>query len=346
MPLEIIPVTTRSQMETFLELPLQLYDSAAKHKIVPPKLEQSLFNPTANPFLHHTFWECYLALEDKIPSGRIAAMIDEEFPEKNTGFFGFFECRSSGQAAPALLNAAEKWLAANGKTEITGPVSMSTCANVGLLIEGFEQENPFFLSYNPPYYQHFLNVAGYKKLTDFYAYTWLNSNKTSDRLYRISSRLKKAPDIKIRTISYKQLKSEAEAFLAIYNSSMVKNWGHTPLTHDEAKYILASHRRQVPPEFFLFVEVRQLPAALCMAIPHRQSSSMRLAVLAARPEFNHLGLSALLVAEIIQTAHKYHLSSAELSYVQENNTAVNNLIQKDVGSKITKRYRLYSKQLK
>jgi GNAT superfamily N-acetyltransferase len=345
MSVEIIPVKGYHDFKVFLQLPLLLYPENERSKILPPRVLQDKFNPNLNPFLRHIAWQPFLAVQGENPVGRIVASIDEHFPREKTGFFGFWETIDDRKVAGALFRAAEEWLKQRGKEEIIGPVDLTPSDNLGLLIEGYALPNYFYLTFNQPCYQKLIEQSGYSKFLDLFSYSWQSNQPVSQRLLRISARLKRAKNLTIRPIRYRKADDDAKAFLSIYNSAMVQNWGHVPLTLDEVKYIITMHRRQVKPEYFLFAEANGVPAGMCMAIPHPPTHCLRLALLAVHPEFNHLGISAILIMEIMQTALNAGLTCAELSYVEEHNKAVNKLIQEDIGSKAAKRYRLYTKKL-
>ncbi|MDS1030853.1 GNAT family N-acetyltransferase [Bacillota bacterium LX-D] len=348
MALEIHPVQRARDFNLFWQLEKNLYSPAERSKLPPLEITKKKLNPRFNQFLQHISWQCYLAFLNNKVIGRIIASHDHYLADQSIGFFGLWEVDNNFEAAQGLLKAAENWLQKQGKKQIVGPVTLSTADNLGLLVEGFEQQNPFFLSYNHPYYQDLLEKAGYRKLHDLYAYHWSSSQQISPRLHKISLRLQKSKQVIIRPIRFNKLREEAEKFLSIYNSAMVENWGYTPLTLGEVSHILHDFRKRFKPEFCLFAEVKEAPAGLCLAVPDQNNGTkraVRLAILAVSPEFNHLGLSALLVTEMISYVKKKGFQQAELSFIQEGNQVVNKLIQEDVGSSIIKRYRLYTKEL-
>lgn len=342
---EIKPVRTRVEWNDFLGLPSLIYSNSELAKLVPPEMIDRKFNKRYNPFLAHIEWNAFLAQKNHQVLGRIVASIDHLCPEPDWGFFGFFECVKDKSVACKLLQAAANWLKEHHRTSIYGPISLSTSDNLGCLVEGFREPNPYYLPYNPPYYHDLLISSGYDAFHDLYAYSWENSQELSERLIRIGNRLRKSSKVNIRPVNYRRLRREAQFLHHIYNRAMVNNWGHVPLTEEEAYFILASHRRLIPPEYFLWAEVEGKPVGLCMAQPNFTNSSMRLILLAVKPEYNHLGLSALLITTLLQITRRDKITKGELSFVQEGNMIVNKLIQQDAGSVVSKRYRLYKKAL-
>lgn len=96
--------------------------------------------------------------------GRICAHLDHRYSRfhsqpgtpDSTGFFGFFECEQDPEAAAALVDAAETWLAAHGCTQMLGPVSFTFLDEAGLLVDGDTAPPTMLMAYNPPYYRSLL----------------------------------------------------------------------------------------------------------------------------------------------------------------------------------------------
>ena len=99
MALEIRPVESKKELETFLHVPWTL-GMKSDPLWVPPLLDdyRRLLDPKKSPFLKHGEAKCFLALQDGAPVGRVSAQIDTDFDkqwpdEKGVAFFGFFDCK-------------------------------------------------------------------------------------------------------------------------------------------------------------------------------------------------------------------------------------------------------------
>ena len=80
MALEIRPVLTKKELETFLHVPWTL-GMKSDPLWVPPLLDdyRRLLDPAKSPFLKHGEAQCFLALQDGVPAGRISAQTDADF---------------------------------------------------------------------------------------------------------------------------------------------------------------------------------------------------------------------------------------------------------------------------
>src|SRR5437870_13838431 len=108
MPLEIRPVQSKNELETFLHVPWTL-GMKRDPLWVPPLLDdhRRLLDPKKSPFLHHGEIACFLALRDGVPVGRISAQTDHDFDrqwpaETGVAVFGFFDSQDDPESERAL----------------------------------------------------------------------------------------------------------------------------------------------------------------------------------------------------------------------------------------------------
>ena len=139
--LEIVPVTNKRQLNTFIKVPWKIYRGDPNW--VPPLLieQRTTLNTKKNPFFLHSRIQNYLAYRDGIPVGRISAIVDDnynEFQKAKSGFFGFFESINDKNVSRALLSAAAKWIREQGMNRMLGPTNPSTNYVLGLLTDAFE----------------------------------------------------------------------------------------------------------------------------------------------------------------------------------------------------------------
>ena len=94
MSVEVEPVTSRSALREFIELPYRLH-SNAEQWIPPLRIERRLFlDRRLNAFFRHGDAELFLAERDGVVVGRISAQYDDAFNayhDNRWGMFGFLE---------------------------------------------------------------------------------------------------------------------------------------------------------------------------------------------------------------------------------------------------------------
>ncbi len=272
MPLEIRPVESKKDLETFLHVPWTL-GMKSDPNWIPPLLDdyRRSLNPKKSPFLKHGEVNCFLAFQDGDPVGRISAQTDADFDkqwpaEKGVAFFGFFDSRNDPAVATALFDAAGAWARSKGRTRLRGPFTLDSKGEVGVLIDGFDTPPRIGMPHNRPYVGALIESAGLAKAKDFYAW-WYTSGHIDERTRRIAERTLELPNVRVRPMDLAQFQREVDIVRDVYNSAWSQNWNFTPFTSDELAIIATEYKMFVDPEIALVAEVDGKPAAMCFAIP-------------------------------------------------------------------------------
>lgn len=374
MSLTIIPVVTEAELSTFVDLPWAIH---AQHPLWTPsikKQDKELLSPHAHAFWQTARRELFLALRDGRPVGRVAAIIDEkynDFAGQTCGAFGFFECEHDPEAAAALMQAAEKYLAAEGATFMRGPLNPSTNYTCGILVDGFELAPALLMPWNPPYYPEMLEQIYFRKEQDLFAYLMERERLSlPEHLTREVARLKNEDRFTCRVSSRATLSSDIRIMLELYRDSWAENWGFSSLSEKEAEQRVHELKDILDPNFFVLFFHNGQPAAGMVALPDltpllrrlngklglmapwhlwRSRSEMRgayrLILFGIRKEFRLFGLPLLLLDYMLDQARKnIDFTQIEGSWVLEDNVAINDLIE-DFSGRITKRYRIYRREI-
>lgn len=367
MSLEVLvaPVTSRSQLTGFLRFPHAVY--AGNDYWVPPvEKEQMVRFSKNNPFFRHGKAKLFLALIDHEIVGRIAAFVDFLAADSETGYFGFFETINDVSVARKLVGAVTEWLAREGKTLIVGPVAFNTNGEAGLLVEGFQEMPHYMLPYNPPYYQQLLETLGFTKAQDLFCYTSHPGQAVQERLFKVAERAGRVSGLTLRRLNLRNIPQEAKVVQQIYNTSLADTWGFIPLTLEEVQSILLGLRPYADPDLLLVAEISGHPAALCFSVPDLSplvkktggklnatefnnfpatSSKVRVAWLAVTPCYRRKGLESLLMLKTMKTILHKNYAGAEMSTIAESNKAMNSILTSVFDCQVTKRYRVYGKEI-
>jgi hypothetical protein len=194
------------------------------------------------------------------------------------------------------------------------------------------------------------------------------------RVAKAHQEVKALPEVRLRTLSMKNLDAELGLVLAIQDDAWRDNWGHVSLTPLELKKAVEGIKLVVDQELAILAEINGVPAAMCIALPNLneaardlhgklfpfgwakliyrlkvgQPKTARLCLLGIKKEFRNVkrygGLALAMVAEIQQRGHKLGVEWGELSWTLEDNAPVNLLIRSMRG-KLYKKYRVYEKAL-
>ncbi len=370
--LEIIPVTSKRELNAFIKLPWKIYKGDPYW--VPPLLmeQKGLLDTEKNPFFMHSEIQSYLARRDGQLVGRISAIIDHnynDFQKEKTGFFGFFESIDDEAVSRALFAKAEKWIRDRGMNRILGPANPSTNNNLGLLIDAFDKSPVLQMPYNPEYYVKLVEDCGLKKAHDLYAYYMEDIIPISDKIQRVAELVRKRKNVTVRAANLKKLQEEIKLIKIVYNDAWERNWGFVPWTDEELEHTAEDLKMAAIPDLILFAYVNGELAGWALSLPDlnqamkrikngrlfplgllkllwysRKVDMLRVLNLGVRKKFQGLGLDAIFYYETYTRANKHGFHRGEASWILEDNLPMRNAIE-NWGAKIYKTYRLFSKKV-
>ena len=355
----------------FLRLPFSLY--RGDPCFVPPLFsERRRFFDPSNPLFAFTEARYFLLCDDQgRPIGRISAHINRrhnDFTGERTGFFGFFECIPSPDAAARLFAAAEDDLRARGMTTIRGPFNFSTNEECGFLAEGFDRPPAVMMPYNPPAYPAWAEALGYRLARRLLGFEIRSGGEVPARMARLSEPLRKRMGVTIRSIDPARFEAEVATVFALYNRIWEANWGFVPMTEEEFRYAAAEIRTVADPGLVLLAEKDGEAVGFAFTLPdinavlqrmrgrilpfgwiwfmarRRLVRRVRILMLGVLPAYRRKGLDTLLYHETAQRciARGYH--DGEASWILEDNQSMRRPMER-AGGTISKVYHLYEKAL-
>lgn len=376
-PITVRPVRTKRDLMQFIKFPFRLYRDDPNW--VPPLLfeRKAFFNPRKNPFYRHAEVELFLAERGGEVVGTISAHINythNEFHNEQVGFFGFLEVIRDYQVAKALLDTACAWVARRGMTAIRGPMNFSTNEECGLLVDGFDSPPVVFMTYNPPYYQEFLERYGMAKAMDLWAYK-LDIEAVGRDMSGLPPKLRRVVDLAlkrghftVRNANIKDFENELARLKAIYNAAWQKNWGFVPMSEEEIDHLARGIKPWVDPDLIFVAEVGGKPVGVSITLPdmnqpllhmngrlfpfgwlkflwyRRKIHICRVFAMGVLEEYRGLGIDAVFYYLTAKAAIPKGYTMAEMSWILETNTMMNRAIR-FLGGKVYKTYRIYEKAL-
>jgi len=361
-------------LASFIDFGHELYKD---NKNYVPELfiaQRDLLSPGKHPFHDHSVVQLFLAYEGDKITGRIAAILNNNhntFNKANDGFFGFFDCINDDETASQLFAAAEKWLKEKGVHSMIGPVNLSTNETCALLIEGFDTPPVAMMTYNEPYYRGLLERQGFQKKMDLIAYHFVVAERDERRLKTvdmIKDRLEKR-GIVFRPINLKKFKEETDQIREIYNSAWDKNLGFVPMTENEFKYLAKDLKMILDKDFCTVAEHNGKMVGFSLAIPdvnhilikikkgrlfptgifkllfqRKSIKKIRIITLGVVEGYRKMGIETVFYADIIKQVQRKGITTAEASWVLEDNFLMNKAIQ-DINGKPYKKYRIFEKHI-
>jgi len=345
------PAADSASLAEFIDVPWNLYGDDPQW-IPPLKVErQEALSPKA-PFFAHAQWQGWVAYDNGKPMGRISAQIDDLYEPRygeSVGFFGFIDAPDNQEMFNALFTHAQDWLKARDRTRMLGPFNLGVNQEVGLLVEGFDKPPYFMMGHNAPYHSARIEDAGLVGVQDMLAYLM-------------------DPDYK------KNLDAELEAMRDIFNDAWANNWSFVPFTKEEFTAVGKELLMITPQNFLSVAEIDGRPVAFIVLLPNVNAiikdlngsllpfgwakllwrlkaqplSSGRVPLMGVRREFHNTklgpGLAYALIESVKGPALSKGMTEVELSWILESNKGMCGIIE-SLGGYVSKRYRMYSKDL-
>lgn len=367
-------VSSPSMLASFIDFGHELYKD---NKNYVPELfiaQRDLLTPGKHPFHDHSVVQTFLAYDGNKIVGRIAAILNNNhntFNKANDGFFGFFDCINDDETASLLIGAAGKWLKEKGVHSMIGPVNLSTNETCALLVEGFDTPPVAMMTYNEPYYRPLLEKMGFQKKMDLIAYHFVVAERDERRLKtvdQIKARIEKRGII-FRPINLKKFKEETDQIREIYNSAWDKNLGFVPMTEKEFKYLAKDLKMILDKDFCTVAEHNGRMVGFSLAIPdvneilirikkgrlfptgifkllfqRKSIKRIRIITLGVIEGYRKMGIETVFYADIIKQVVRKGITTAEASWVLEDNYLMRKAIE-DINGKPYKKYRIFEKQI-
>lgn len=358
----------------FIKFPWKIYRHDPNW--VPPLLmeRKEFLDPKKNPFFHHAEVAFFMAYRGEEAVGRIAAIdnkLHNDYHGESVGFFGLFECVNDQAVADALLNQAKEFLKGRGLAAMRGPANFSSNDEWGLLVDSFDRPPVILMTYNPAYYVPLLEKHGLKKVKDVVAHYLEAPKEVPERIRRGVELILKRNEFTVRKINMKDFDNEVKRIKAIYNAAWEKNWGFIPMTDAEFDFMAKQMKQIVDPDFILIAEHKGNPVAFSLTIPNLnealikihdgklfpfglikllwhsrkgQIRSVRVVTLGITKEHRNSGIDTVFYHKCFEEGLKKGVHWAELSWILEDNTAMNRALER-LGGRIYKTYRILEMSL-
>ena len=372
---EVREVSGRKSLNEFIRVPWSIYRNDPNW--VPPLIfeRKEAFSPK-HPYFRHASWKAWIAYQDGIPVGRISAQIDQlhqQQYENKTGFFGLIEAPDDDTIFTALFEAAEGWLTNQGMQNVSGPFNLGINQEIGILVDGFDSPPYFMMGHAPTYYDPAIKKCGYQQAQDLLAYELDSDSLTIPRV--MQSLIKRSNDrIQVRNLDRKNKDAELESMRDIFNDAWQNNWNFVPFTREEFRAVGKELLMILPEEFINIAAIDGQDSAFVVLLPNineaikslngrllpfgwakllwrlkvKFPTSGRVPLMGVRQKHQNTlygpALAYMTIKGAIDAGISRGIHRAELSWILDHNHGVRHIIE-SVGGEISKRYRMYEKEL-
>lgn len=371
MPIEIKPVSTKSDLRQFIYLPEKLYSQRPTwvHPIYMD--EWKFYDPKENTSLAHCDTVKFLAYSNSNCVGRIMGIIPHPYNTLHnvkTARFFQLECIDDPEVSSALLKAVESWAKEKGMDTLIGPFGFSDKDPQGIQVEGFEHLPVIATPTNPPYLEKLILKEGFSPLLDCVSYKLMIPEQIPEFYERIFSRALR--NNKVRMIEFRK-RSELKPYIVpvfrLINETYKDLFGFVPL---EEKEMFEMAKRYLPildPAFVkVIVDEADVPVAFVISMPDmskgiqkakgrlfpfgfihilnsgKKTQQLDLLLGAVKDKYQGRGLTSMLGIRLMETARKRGLTYMDSHLILESNLKMRAEVER-LGGTVYKRYRVYRK---
>jgi hypothetical protein len=335
-------------------------------------------DPRKDPVHRHADVALFTAWKDGHLVGRTSATIDRAWLDTwkdQTGHFGYFDTIDDLDVARALLEKAEEWLGKRGMKRVNGPMSLNANQEIGVLVEGFEHPPVIDMAHSRPYQGALAERCGYTKEKDLWCWRYLKETGFNERTQKAWESVQKLPEVRLRSVDKKRMRSELGTIMEIYNETWAGKWGYVPISSAELDKMADDLSLVLDPDIAFIAEIDGKAGGMCIMVPDlneaiadlggslfplgwakllwrtkvKHPKGARLILLGVREEFRknmkrYGTLSAAMYVEVAKRGLGKGYTWAELSWTREDDAPIN-LGIRSMGAKVYKKYRVYEKKL-
>ncbi|WP_289734018.1 N-acetyltransferase [Paramuribaculum intestinale] len=354
MSIEIRSVSPdRKELKKYVKFGIDLY--RGNDCYVPPLIFEEIetLMPSKNPAFDFCEAQSFMALRDGVPAGRITAIINRVVNErtgKREARFGFVDFVDDAEVVDALFRAAEEWSRQRGMTEMVGPMGFTDMDHEGMLIDGFDELGTMATIYNYPYYPVHMERMGYKPDVDWVEYRMTVPDSVPDRYLRIASLVERKYGFKtLHYTSRSRLKADyGRAIFDLINVAYDGLYGYSPLSDRQIDYYIDKYLGILRLDCIsVVVDKDGKLVAFGISIPsfsralqrsggrlwplgwyhllkaiHGKNDVVDLMLVAVSPEYQNMGVNAMVFADLLPTYIKNGYKFAESNLELADNASV------------------------
>ena len=373
--MRVVRASTSALLAQFIDLPSALY--ANDRNWVPPYRRDVAHTVSRrrNPFFQVADIQHFVAFDGAgRPAGRVAACIHPAYNNRFSrryAFFGFFESIANSGVAGALLGEVERWADERGMEAVAGPCSYCPTQDAGLLVEGFNSPPALLQPYNPPYYDRLIRDAGYEPFLSIATYSGDVSalRERTPALLARGDRVLERQGLTARTLDMRRLDRERARLLDLFNDAFSQNAEVAPVEDEVFRFQTSALQAIVDPRLIIFIEREGVPLAFALALPNfnevllkhrgritlpmllrrkavlRSIRSMVIVLVGARRSAQGLGLSRVVLAELLRNVVAAGYQRFHTTWVDGDNGMMRAGIQRFGHTQPDKRYAIYRKTI-
>lgn len=204
--------------------------------------------------------------------GRIAAFTNSKYVNKGTEFatggIGFFDSINDQAVANALFDQAKAWLQSQGMEAMDGPINFGDRDKWwGLMVEGFDSEPMYGMSFNPSYYEKLFEGYGFQNYYNQYYYYMNVDDPLPPRFPERHAKFKAKPGYEAKHVKLSELDKYAGDFAAVYNAAWAQHGEAKEITKEQVMKLFSKMKPIMDERAVWFAYYKEEPISMFINIP-------------------------------------------------------------------------------
>jgi hypothetical protein len=253
MDVQIIEVTKKKEINSFIKFPFTLYRD---NPYWVPSLqfdELNTLRQDKNPAFEYCEARYWLAHREGRIVGRVAAILNLRHIEKwgqRYMRFGWLDFIDDLEVSQALLKTVEAWAVEAGMEAVHGPLGFTDLDREGMLVEGFNELGTMATYYNHPYYPQHLEKLGYTKDIDWMEYEITVPPEPNETIARIADLARRRNHLNLLHLrNKKELLPYTKELFQLLQDEYQHLYGFIPMTERQVKAYIDQYFGFVNPDF-------------------------------------------------------------------------------------------------
>ncbi|MBN1338957.1 MAG: GNAT family N-acetyltransferase, partial [Bacteroidales bacterium] len=243
-----------------------------------------------------------------------------------------------------LFLTAESWLREKGMESVHGPLGFTNIDSQGLLIEGFEYLPSIASVYNKPYYGRHFENNGYLKENDWVEFRLTLAGSIPEKAMRLAEVIKKRFGLEVFHFARTEdLTRMAPDVFSLMNKAFSELPYVAPFSGELSGFYIKKYFRILNPDFVVVIKKDGVILAFILGMPSlsramqkangklfpfgirhimkaiRKPEVIDLMLTGVDPEYQAMGLPAILIAELQQVMIRYGVRQVETTGIFESN---------------------------
>lgn len=271
--MQLIEVTDTAAIKDFLKVNALLNQKNPAYIRPIDNEVKDVFDPSKNKNYKYGETNRWIAKDDTgALIGRIAAFTNSKYINKGTeyktGGIGFFDSINDQAVANTLFDTAKAWLQSKDMEAMDGPINFGDRDKWwGLMVEGFDKEPMYGMSFNPAYYEALFTAYGFQNYYNQYYYSMNVDDPFPPRFPERHAKFKGKAGYEAKHIKLKDLDKYAGDFTTVYNAAWAQHGEAKEITKEQAIKLFKTMKPVMDERLVWFAYYKEEPIAMFINIP-------------------------------------------------------------------------------